>query len=219
MADRDRGFGPGIDRSRKRKKQGCVLVPRKLSVGSFRDHFEQPCSARRSHSVCSPERSQAEASAAPCGRSRLGIQSVCDLCVRPSLCWGRSGRPHAKLTGFAYGREIKEQGRQTAQDQRRPTLENRPFSRHAPPDAPVAESRKAEQAHAVRVCPKYGFGRRSRYPDQPRRTRTYCRTDPREEQLEPACQSTERRRSEDAGSGACPDHPLLRRRNLKTQTP
>ena len=92
-ADRVRGRGPGIEGSRRRRKQGCVLVPRKLAVGGLRDPCEQPCSARPSHLPCSPKRSHGKASAAPDGRRGLGIEGVCDAGLRPHIFHARPVQP------------------------------------------------------------------------------------------------------------------------------
>lgn len=91
------GLRPGIDCSRKRKKQGCVLVPQKLPPGTFCDHSEQPCPAGLSHLPHSLKGSHGKASAAPYGRSRLGISGVCDARLRPHPIGLRSGRTYAKL--------------------------------------------------------------------------------------------------------------------------
>lgn len=95
-ASRVRGCRPDIERSRKRKKQGCVPVPRKPVSDGFRDHWEQPCSARPSHLRRSPTGSPPKSSAAPCGRPGLGINGVCDAGLRPSPRRARPAKPHDK---------------------------------------------------------------------------------------------------------------------------
>lgn len=103
-AARVRGCRPGIERSRKRRKQGCVLVPRKPLFDRFRDDFEQPCSARPSHLGRSPNGAHPKASAAPCGRPGLGIDGVCDTGLRPRPFGLRAVQPQDEPVQIAYVR-------------------------------------------------------------------------------------------------------------------